>query len=89
MESVNFELFMVKKVYKTMGGSSGVVFLVTIYGDLTTETISQRYQKRWKVEESHKSVKQNLGIAQSSTKMERTQKNHLFAAMFGLVQFET
>lgn len=88
MESVPFDLFLVKKVYKNMDGSFGVVFLVTSDGDLTAEQISQLYQKRWKVEESHKSVKQNLGIAQSSTKMERTQKNHLFAAMFGLVQFE-
>lgn len=88
MESVPFDLFLVKKVYKNMDASSGVVFLVTSDGDLTADEIFQLYQKRWKVEESHKSVKQNLGIAQSPTKMERTQKNHLFAAMFGLVQFE-
>lgn len=88
MESVPFDLFLVKKVYKNMDGSTGVVFLVTSNGDLTFDEIFQRYQKRWKVEESHKSVKQNLGIAQSPTKMERSQKNHLFAAMFGLVQLE-
>jgi len=88
MESVPFDLFLVKKVYKNMDGSSGVVFLVTSDGDLNAEGISQLYQKRWKVEESHKSVKQNLGISQSPTKMERSQKNHLFAAMFGLVQLE-
>lgn len=29
-----------------------------------------------------------VGIAQSPTKMERSQKNHLFAAMFGLAQPE-
>ena len=88
MESVPFDLFLIKKVYKNMDGSSGVVFLVTSDGDLTADEIFQLYQRRWKVEESHKSVKQNLGIAQSPTKMERTQKNHLFAAMFGLVPFE-
>lgn len=88
MESVPFDLYLVKKVYKNIDGSSGVVFLVTSDGDLNTEEISQLYQKRWKVEESHKSVKQNLGISQSPTKMERSQKNHLFAAMYGLAQLE-
>lgn len=88
MESVPFDLFLVKKVYKNMDGSIGVVFLVTSDGGLDAEQISRLYQKRWKVEESHKSVKQNAGIAQSPTKMERSQKNHLFAAMFGLVQLE-
>lgn len=88
LQSVPFDLFLVKKVYKNMDGSTGVVFLVTSDGELDAEQISQLYQKRWKVEESHKSVKQNVGIAQSPTKMERSQKNHLFASMWGLVQLE-
>lgn len=88
MESVPFDLYLVKKVYNNLDGSTGVVFLVTSDGDLDAEQIFQLYQKRWKVEESHKSVKQNLGIAGSPTKMERSQKNHIFAAMFGLAQLE-
>jgi hypothetical protein len=88
MESVPFDLYLVKKVFKNLDGSTGVVFLVTSDGDLNAEEIFQFYQKRWKVEESHKSVKQNLGIAQSPTKMERSQKNHIFAAMYGLLQLE-
>jgi IS4 transposase len=88
MESVPFDLFLIKKVYKNIDGSTAVAFLVTSNGDLDAEQIFQLYQKRWKVEESHKSVKQNAGIAQSPTKMERSQKNHLFAAMWGLVQLE-
>ncbi|MBK8563178.1 MAG: transposase [Saprospiraceae bacterium] len=88
MESVPFDLFLVNKVYKNMDGSTGVVFLVTSDGGLDAERIFQLYQKRWKVEESHKSVKQNVGIAQSPTKMERSQKNHLFASMWGLVQLQ-
>lgn len=88
MESVPFDLFLVKKVYKNMDGSTGVVFLVTSDGGLDAEQIFRLYQKRWKVEESHKSVKQNIGIAQSPTKMERSQKNRLFASMWGLVQLE-
>ena len=88
MESVPFDLFLVKKVFKNMDGTTSVVFLVTSDGSLSAEKIFKLYQKRWKIEDSHKSVKQNLGIAQSPTKMEKSQKNHLFAAMFGLVQLE-
>ena len=88
IRSVPFDLFLIKKVYKNIDGSTGVVFLVTNDGGLDAEQIFKLYQKRWKVEESHKSVKQNVGIAQSPTKMERSQKNHLFASMWGLVQLE-
>jgi hypothetical protein len=88
MESVPFDLFLIKKVYKNIDGTTAVAFLVTSDGSLQAEQIFQLYQKRWKVEESHKSVKQNAGIAQSPTKMERSQKNHLFAAMFGLALLE-
>lgn len=88
MQSVPFDLFVAKQVYKNLDGSTGVVFLVTSDGSLSAEQIFQLYQKRWKVEESHKSVKQNLGIAHAPVKMERTQKNHIFAAMYGLVQLE-
>ena len=88
IRSVPFDLFLIKKVYKNIDGSTGVVFLVTNDGGLDAEQIFKLYQKRWKVEESHKSVKHNVGIAQSPTKMERSQKNHLFASMWGLVQLE-
>lgn len=88
LEKVPFDLFLTKRVYQKQDGSTGVVLLVCSDGDLDSQTIFHIYHKRWKVEEAHKSVKQNLGIARSCTKMERSQKNHLFAAMFGLLQLE-
>jgi hypothetical protein len=88
LESVPFDLFLVKVVYKNIDGSTGVVFLVTSDGEFSADQILLCYQRRWKVEESHKSVKQNLGIAQSPTKMEKSQCNHIFAAMCGLFQLE-
>jgi hypothetical protein len=88
LEEVPFDLFLVKRVYKNMDGSTGIVFLVTSDDSLDAAQIIKLYQKRWKVEESHKSVKQNVGIAQSPTKMERSQKNHVFASMWGLLELE-
>lgn len=88
LEKVPFDLFLTKREFRNWDGSVGVVFLVCSDGELDSQNIFHTYHKRWKVEEAHKSVKQNLGIARSSTKMEKSQKNHLFAAMYGLVQLE-
>lgn len=51
------------QVFTNEDGSSGVLYLATNdlalgYADITTI-----YQKRWKVEEYHKSIKSNLGLA--------------------------
>jgi hypothetical protein len=43
---------------------------------LTVEAITTIYKKRWKVEEYHKSLKQNTGLTQSPTKIIAIQANH-------------
>ena len=55
---------------------------------LDYEHITTIYEKRWKVEEMHKSLKQNALLGNSPTKMERTQCNHIFAAMLAFVKLE-
>ncbi|MFT4762560.1 MAG: hypothetical protein ACI9XO_004804, partial [Paraglaciecola sp.] len=39
------------------------------------------YQDRWGVEVFHKSLKQNVGLEKSPTKVENSQCNHIFATM--------
>jgi len=46
------------------------------------------YQKRWKVECYHKSLKQNVSLAKSPTQTEKTQTNHFFAALCGYIKLE-
>ena len=46
------------------------------------------YQKRWKVEEYHKSLKSNLGFAKSPAKTTRTQTNPIFASLVAFVTME-
>jgi len=46
------------------------------------------YQKRWRIEEFHKSIKQNASLAKSPTKIIRTQCNHIFAAMVAFCKLE-
>lgn len=46
------------------------------------------YQKRWKVEEYHKSLKQNAAFAKSPTKVPHTQLNHIFACLIAFCKLE-
>lgn len=82
LEQVEFPLLLVKQVFKNEDGSEGVLYLVSSdvtldYGQLTTI-----YQRRWKVEEYHKSLKSNAALTKSPTKTIRTQSNHCFAAVY-------
>ena len=88
LEGVPFPLLLAKQVFTNEDGSQGVVYLVTSDTALTWEQITTLYQKRWKVEEYHKSLKSNLGFAKSPTKTIRTQTNHLFASLAAFVKME-
>ncbi|MBC7920462.1 MAG: transposase, partial [Ferruginibacter sp.] len=44
------------------------------------------YQRRWKVEEYHKSLKQNASMGSSPTKTPDTQANHFFASMLAYIK---
>ena len=51
-------------------------------------TLSEIYQKRWRVEEFHKSLKQNLKIERSPTKIPSTQLNHIFITYLSFIKLE-
>lgn len=48
----------------------------------------QLYQKRWKVEEFHKSLKSNAALSKSPTKTIKTQANHIFMAIYSVFKLE-
>jgi hypothetical protein len=50
--------------------------------------LTTTYQKRWRVEVFHKSVKQNAALAKSPTRHGRTQRNHCFAAIYSVFKLE-
>ena len=83
------------RLFKTLGnahqdkdGSSGILYLVE--SDLTCNAskIETIYQKRWKVEVFHKTLKSNTGLAKSPTKSTRTQTNHIFMSIYAAFQLE-
>ena len=68
--------------------SQGVLYLTTSDTTLSGPELQAIYQKRWKVEEYHKSVKSNASFAKSPTKTVRTQSNHVFACLWAYVKLE-
>jgi hypothetical protein len=87
-EQVGFPVCIAKQVFKNGDGSQVILYLVTSDLSLTYEQVTSIYQKRWKVEEYHKSVKSNASFAKSPTKREKTQTSHFCAAILVYVKFE-
>jgi hypothetical protein len=88
LEGVPFPLHLVRQVFKNEDGSTGVRYLVTSDLTLNADQIITIYQKRWKVEEYHRSLKQNASLAKSPTRTETTQTNHFVAALWSFVKIE-
>jgi hypothetical protein len=89
LESVPFALLLYRQVFTNEGGSEGTQYLVTSDLSLCASSMTTIYQKRWKVEEYHKSLKSNASFAKSPTKRVRTQSNHFFACLVAFVKLET
>ena len=88
LERVPFALHLVRQVFTNEDGSTGVRYLVTSDLTLDADQIITIYQKRWKVEEYHRSLKQNASLAKSPTRTETTQTNHFVAALWSFVKIE-
>jgi hypothetical protein len=88
LRSVKQELLLVRQVFTNKDGSEGCLYLITSDTTLDYEQVTTIYQRRWKVEEYHKSLKQNTSIANSPTKTPDTQSNHFFASMLAYIKLE-
>lgn len=88
LEAVEFPLLLIKQIFKNDDGSEGILYLVSSDLTLTYDKITTIYQKRWKVEEYHKSLKQNVSLCKSPTKRVRTQSNHIFASIYAFFKLE-
>ncbi len=88
LEGVTFPLSLIKQVFVNEDGSTAILYLVTSNLKLTHARITTIYRKRWKIEEFHKSLKQNVSLCKSPTKTVDSQANHFFAALWGYVKLE-
>jgi hypothetical protein len=88
LKDLQFPVVLYKQVFKNKDGTQGERYLVSNDLELTDDQFRTLYKKRWGVEEYHKSLKQNVSIGDSPAHMERTQSNHIFAAIIGFVKLE-
>jgi len=89
LKSLSFPVLLLKKVFTNENGSKGTLYLVTSDISLGNGHIYDIYQKRWRIEEFHKSIKQNASLAKSPTRKIRSQLNHIFASMMAYCKLET
>lgn len=89
LEDVGFPLHLTKQVFTNEDGSTGVLYLVTSDLTLPADRIQQLYQRRWSVEEYHKSLKQNASLERSPARTTTTQRNHLFSSLCAYLKLES
>lgn len=89
LDQVEFPLSITKQLFKNGDASEAVLYLIS--NDLMADaaSIKSYYAKRWKIEEFHKSIKSNLGYAQSPAHTVRTQSNHLFLTLLAFIKLES
>ena len=88
LKDLAFPVALVTKIFKNEDGSTGILHIVTNDLDNDADRIYEIYQKRWRIEEYHKSIKQNASLEKSPTKVVRSQKNHIFASIVSYCKLE-
>jgi hypothetical protein len=88
LKDCSFPVALITKIFKNEDGSTGILYLVTNDLESSADRIYDVYKKRWRIEEYHKSIKQNASLEKSPTKVERSQRNHIFAAIIAYCKLE-
>ena len=88
LKGVDFTVRLLKKVFKNENGSTGVLYLVSNDMTSSAKRLYEVYQKRWRIDEFHKSIKQNASLAKSPTKIVKTQSNHIYASFIAFCKLE-
>lgn len=88
LKGVDFPVHLIKDVFVNTDGSEGHQYLVCSDLTATYQHIITQYQKRWRVEEYHRSLKNNTSLEASPAKTARTQANHIFASVYAFFKLE-
>jgi len=88
LKNMSFPVTILKKIFKNEDKSIGTLYLVTNDLNVDPGQLYEVYQKRWRIEEYHKSIKQNTSLSKSPTKVIRSQKNHIFASIISYCKLE-
>ncbi|MDR2394352.1 MAG: transposase, partial [Treponema sp.] len=88
LKGLTFPAMLYKQVFKNKDGSTGLRYLAANDETMGGDRFKTLYKKRWGVEVYHESIKQNTAIGKSPARTERTQSNHVFAAIYAYVKLE-
>jgi hypothetical protein len=88
LKDVSFPVALITKIFKNEDGSTGTLYLITNDLESSADRIYEVYQKRWRIEEYHKSIKHNASLEKSPTKVVKSQKNHIFASIIAYCKLE-
>ena len=86
-EQLDFPVVITCQVFKN-GDDTATLYLVSNDLNLNGDQMATIYQKRWKVEEYHKSVKSNTCFARSPTLTMIMQNGRFIASIAAYNQFE-
>jgi len=81
LKETPFSVTLIKEEYANKDMSTASLYLVSSDEKATYQQIITIYQKRWKVEKYHKSLKNNASLSSSPTRTVRTQSNHVFMSL--------
>lgn len=88
LRSVKEAVQVAKQLFTNKDGSQGTLYLVSSDTSLDYQQMTTIYQRRWKIEEYHKSLKQNASMGASPTKTPDSQANHFYASMLAYIKLE-
>jgi len=88
LKGLDFPVLVVRQAFTNKDGSTGILYLACSDLGCDTAAIEAIYQKRWKVEVFHKTLKSNAALAKSPTQKVRTQGNHVFLSVYAAFQLE-
>jgi DDE superfamily endonuclease len=88
LKGLDFPVRLLKKVFKNENGATGTLYLVSNDMLSSAERLYEVYQKRWRIEEYHKSIKQNASLTKSPTRTVKTQCNHIYASIIAYCKLE-
>ena len=89
IKGLNFPVLLHRQVFTNKDDSTGLLYLACSDLDCDPAAIEAIYQKRWKVEIFHKTLKSNAALAKSPTQRVRTQSNHVFLSIYAAFRLES
>jgi hypothetical protein len=88
INGIDFPVYVSRHVFKNEDGSSGILYLCSDDSSLTANETLAIYQKRWPVEEFHKSLKQNASLGKSPASTPACQIKHILCSFYGHIKLE-